>query len=81
MYIWSFLKASYQPTDTFLYIKTNIYDKNKKIERIFFDGGHTLYINESSLQYNGKNYDIGKYLNVFVENDHLVLGRFIPLFK
>lgn len=81
LYIWSFLKASYQPTDTFLYIKTNIYDKNKKIERIFFDGGHTLYINESSLQYNGKNYDIGKYLNVFVENDHLVLGRFIPLFK
>lgn len=52
--------------------------KNRKN---FFDGGHTLYINENSLQYNGKNYDIGKYLNVFVENDHLVLGRFIPLFK
>ena len=81
LYIWSFLKASYQPTDTFLYIKTNIYDKNKIIKRIFFDGGHTLYINENSLQYNGKNYDIGKYLNVFVDTDHLVLGRFIPLFK
>lgn len=73
-------KMSYQQEKTKTF-EIGSYDKNKKIERIFFDGGHTLYINENSLQYNGKNYDIGKYLNVFVENDHLVLGRFIPLFK
>lgn len=81
LYIWSFLKASYQTGNTFRYIKTNIYNPNSPIERIFFEGGHTLYINGDSLQYNGKNYNIGKYLNVFVDNDHLDLGRFIPLFK
>ena len=51
------------------------------MESLVFEGGNTLYINEDYLQYNGEKYNIGEYLNYFVEKKYIEPGRFIPLFK
>ena len=81
IYIWSFLKAKHYSTDTFRFIKSKIIIKEAQIVSLIFEGGNILYINEDYLQYNGVKYDIGNYLNVFVEKDYIVLGRSIQLFK
>ena len=76
--IWSFLKAKHCSADTFSYIKKKIIVKEATIENLIFEGGHTLYISEDYLLYNGLKYDIGNYINAFVWKDNIELGRFIP---
>jgi len=81
IYIWSFLRVKHYSTDAFHYMRTNINVKKGQMESLVFEGGNTLYINEDYLQYNGEKYNIGEYLNYFVEKKYIEPGRFIPLFK
>jgi hypothetical protein len=80
IYIWSFLRIKHYSTDAFHYMKSNINVKEGQIKSLVFEGGSTLYINEDYLQYNGVKYNIGEYLNYFVEKKYIEPGRFIPLF-
>ena len=89
--IWSYLKARCRGYEDFQYIKTTIYD-TKNHDLIFFENGKELYIvdNLNLLDYNGKKYDIGTHLletpdgtwcDVFVDDDKLGVGRYIPAFR
>ena len=89
--IWSYLKARCRGYEDFQYIKTTIYD-TKNHGLIFFENGKELYIvdNLNLLDYNGKKYDIGTHLletpdgtwcDVFVDDDKLGVGRYIPAFR
>ena len=88
---WSYLKARCRGYEDFQYIKTTIYD-TKNHDLIFFENGKELYIvdNLNLLDYNGKKYDIGTHLletpdgtwcDVFVDDDKLGVGRYIPAFR
>ena len=89
--IWSYLKARCRKSEDFRYIKTSIYD-TKNHDLIFFENGKELYVfdNLDLLEYNGKKYDVGTHLfetpdgtwcDVFVDDDKLGVGRYIPAFR
>ena len=89
--IWSYLKARCRESEDFRYIKTSIYD-TKNHDLIFFENGKELYVfdNLDLLEYNGKKYDVGTHLfetpdgtwcDVFVDDDKLGVGRYIPAFR
>ena len=91
LFIWSYLKARYRESEDFRYIKTSIYD-TKNHDLIFFENGKELYVfdNLDLLEYNGKKYDVGTHLfetpdgtwcDVFVDDDKLGVGRYIPAFR
>ena len=91
LFIWSYLKARYRESEDFRYIKTSIYD-TKNHDLIFFENGKELYVfdNLDLLEYNGKKYDVGTHLfetpdgtwcDVFVDDDKLGVGRYIPVFR
>ena len=86
-----YFKARCRESEDFRYIKTSIYD-TKNHDLIFFENGKELYVfdNLDLLEYNGKKYDVGTHLfetpdgtwcDVFVDDDKLGVGRYIPAFR